>query len=85
MFICDEEHEGLYADIRARLSEHFPNFMFVVMNDDGDIYYDYTNLPVGKMLANEMLQECDSDPLEDDWIWGFENEDIAEDDSLWEE
>ena len=76
MFICDEEHEGLYADIRARLGEHFTNFMFIVMDDSGDVYYDYTNRPVGKMLANEMLQECNNPIDDDDWIWDFEDDDI---------
>ena len=45
MKLTDEQYDNLYADIRALMAEHFPNFMFVVMDDEGDIYYDYTNLP----------------------------------------
>ena len=85
MFIVNEENEELYGRIRAQLGEHFPNFMFIVMDDAGDVYYDYTNRPVGKMLANEMLQECNNPMEEDDWIWDFEDNDISEDDSLWED
>jgi len=85
MFIVNEENEELYGKIRAQLGEHFTNFMFIVMDDSGDIYYDYTNRPVGKMLANEMLQECNNPIDDDDWLWDFDDDDISEDDSLWED
>ena len=85
MFIVNEENEELYGRIRAQLGEHFTNFMFIVMDDSGDVYYDYTNRPVGKMLSNEMLQECNNPIDDDDWIWDFEDDDISEDDSLWED
>ena len=63
----DAQYDNLFADIRARLSEHFPNLLFVVMDDDGDLYYDYTNIPVGKMLAREMLEDLESESVEIDW------------------
>jgi hypothetical protein len=31
----------------------FPNYMFIVMDDDGDLFYDYTNHKVGRMLLRE--------------------------------
>jgi hypothetical protein len=37
------------------------------------------------MLANEMLQECNNPIDDDDWIWDFDDDDISEDDSLWED
>jgi hypothetical protein len=67
MSMTDEQYDDVYADVRARLAEHFPNFMFIVMDDDGDIFYDYTNLPVGKMLVREMMEEVDSEDLDIDW------------------
>ena len=50
MNIADEHNEEIYEQVRAILAEHFPNFIFCVMDDFGDVYYDYTNLPIGKML-----------------------------------
>ena len=57
------------------MAEHFPNFMFIVMDDDGDIYYDYTNLPVGKMLAREMMEEANTDEIDVDWEYEYEDAD----------
>ncbi len=38
MKLTDEQYDNLNADIRALLAEHFPNFMFIVMDDSGDVY-----------------------------------------------
>jgi hypothetical protein len=67
MSMTDEQYDDVYADVRAKLAEHFPNFMFVVMDDDGDIFYDYTNLPVGKMLAREMMEDASTEEIDVDW------------------
>ncbi len=85
MFMIDEEHENIYADIRATLGEHFPNFCFIVMDDSGDFYYDYTNAPIGKMLISEMKEDMESGGLEDDWTWDYDAEDVSDDDSLYED
>lgn len=63
----DAQYDNLFADIRAQLSEHFPNLLFVVMDDDGEIYYDYTNIPVGKMLAREMMEDVENQSVDIDW------------------
>ena len=73
MSIADEHNEEIYERVRAILSEHFPNFIFCVMDDFGDVYYDYTNLPIGKMLMREMQDEMEADDLSIDWE--FEEED----------
>jgi len=72
MSIADEHNEEIYERIRAILSEHFPNFVFCVMDDDGDVYYDYTNLPIGKMLMREMQDEMEAEDISIDW--GFDEE-----------
>jgi hypothetical protein len=72
MRLTDEQYDNLYADIRALMAEHFSNFMFVVMDDEGDIYYDYTNLPVGKMLAREMMEDAGTEEIDVDWDYEFE-------------
>ena len=48
-----EDYDDLFDKIRGNLGEHFPNYMFIVLDDDGDLFYDYTNYKVGKMLVNE--------------------------------
>ena len=85
MNLTDEQYDNLYADIRALLAEHFPNFMFIVMDDDGDIFYDYTNLPVGKMLAREMMEECSTDEIDVDWDYEYDEYDEVEEGDEWED
>ena len=49
------------------------------LDDDGDIYYDYTNLPVGKMLAREMMEDASTDEIDVDWDYEFEDLEDGED------
>ena len=83
MKLTDEQYDNLYADIRALMAAHFPNFMFIVMDDNGDIYYDYTNIPVGKMLAREMMEEANTDEIDVDWEYEYEETD--DDGEEWED
>jgi hypothetical protein len=48
-----EDHDDLFDRVRGNLGEHFPNYMFIVMDDEGDLFYDYSNYRVGKMLIQE--------------------------------
>ena len=75
MSIYDEHNEEIYERVRAILSEHFPNFVFCVMDDSGDVYYDYTNLPIGKMLLREMKDEIEAEEVEIDWEYEEEEDD----------
>jgi len=47
--------------------------MFIVMDDEGNLFYDYTNYRVGKMLVSETKQDMDADSLD---IWWDDEEDI---------
>ena len=78
-----EDYDDLFDRIRGNLGEHFSNYMFIVMDDDGDLFYDYTNFRVGRMLVDETKKDMDSDGL--DIIWEEEelSDDISEDDNLW--
>lgn len=76
MSVIDEHSEEVYERVRAILSEHFPNFMFCVMDDDGELYYDYTNVPIGKMLIREMKDDMQSSDDSVDWSeWDVEDDD----------
>ena len=70
-----EDHDELFDRIRGNLGEHFSNYMFIVMDDDGDLFYDYTNFRVGKMLVDETKQDMEGDTL--DILW--DEEDYEED------
>ncbi len=77
-----EDYDDLFDRIRGNLGEHFSNYMFIVMDEEGNLFYDYTNYRVGKMLINETKKEMEEEPI--DIIWEDElTDDISEDDSLW--
>ena len=78
-----EDYDDLFDRIRGNLGEHFSNYMFIVMDDEGDLFYEDTNYRVGRMLVEETKKEMDSEPL--DILWEEEelSDDISEDDSLW--
>tara|TARA_S200002703_G_scaffold130075_1_gene117297 strand:- start:629 stop:859 length:231 start_codon:yes stop_codon:yes gene_type:complete len=60
-----DPNEQVYNRIKAILSEHFSNYMFIVMDEDGSVFYDYTNVPIGKMLIREAQSEMEY--IEADW------------------
>jgi hypothetical protein len=62
-----EDPDIVYDQIRGILGEHFHNFCFIVMDDDGDLFYDYTNYRVGKMLMTEAAEDLNSEVDELDW------------------
>ena len=51
--------------------------MFIVLDDEGDLFYDYTNYKVGKMLVNETKADMEGKMDILDIIW--EDEEIEED------
>ena len=56
-----EDPDIVYDQIRGILGEHFHNFCFIVMDDDGDLFYDYTNYRVGTMLMTEAIEDLNSE------------------------
>ena len=68
-----EDHDELFDRIRGNLGEHFSNYMFIVMDEDGDLFYDYTNFRVGKMLVEETKNDMEGEVI-DIW-WDEEDED----------
>ena len=67
-----EDYDDLFDRVRGNLGEHFNNYMFIVMDDDGELFYDYTNYRVGKMLVEETKTEMEADTLD---IWWDDEED----------
>jgi len=70
--MIDEDYDDLFDKIRGNLGEHFSNYMFIVMDDDGDVFYDYPNNKVGRMLLYEANKDMQSSSI--DIIWVDEDE-----------
>lgn len=64
--MIDPNYDDLFDRVRGNLGEHFSNYMFIVMDDSGNLFYDYTNYRVGKMLVDETKSEMEADVLD---IW----------------
>ena len=74
-----EEYDDLFDKVRGNLGEHFSNYMFIVMDDDGDLYYDYNNHKVGRMLLKETKDDMEGKEDILDIIWADEEYEIEED------
>jgi len=74
-----EDYDDLFDRVRGNLGEHFSNYMFIVMDDDGDLFYDYTNHRVGRMLLQETQTDMDGEIDALDIIWQEETEEEGED------
>tara|TARA_X000001382_G_scaffold126221_1_gene112578 strand:+ start:234 stop:491 length:258 start_codon:yes stop_codon:yes gene_type:complete len=67
--ILDNSYDPIYDQIRGILGEHFEHWCFIVMDEQGEVFFDYDHLPSGRMLINEMYQEVrmDDNDLDIDW------------------
>ena len=77
--MIDSDYDDLFDRIRGNLGEHFNNYMFIVMDDDGDLFYDYTNHRVGRMLVKETQIDMDQEIDSVEIVWDTEEEDESED------
>ena len=77
--MIDEDYDDLFDKIRGNLGEHFTNYMFIVMDDDGDLFYDYNNNKVGHMLLYETNKDMQSNPdMNIIWIDEEDSQDESE-------
>ena len=76
--VIDDSYDPIYDQVRGILGEYFENYCFIVMNSEGEIFFDYNHLPAGKMLINEMQYEIREDNLEIEWDFGNDPEDLEE-------
>jgi hypothetical protein len=70
-----DESDAIYDQIRGILGEHFHNFCFIVMDEEGELFYDYTNYRIGKMLMKESLEDLNCEVDEFELIWDIDEED----------
>jgi len=81
----DIDPDIAFNHVRRMLGDISPNFAFVVMDEDGDLFYDYTNYRIGRMLMTEALDDMDSDFGDLDWddlIEDVEDEDEDDEDYI---
>ena len=64
----DDNYYEPLTNIKAVASEHFINYLIVVMHDDGEVSYEYTNHTIGKTLAREVSDMINDEiDIEIDW------------------
>jgi len=76
--IMDSSYDPIYDQIRGILGEHFENYCFIVMDEQGELFFDYNHLPAGRMLLNEMQQEISEDNIEIEWEFESDQDDPEE-------
>lgn len=76
--IGDDSYEPIYDQIRGILGEHFENYCFIVMDEQGELFYDYNHLPAGRMLLREMQEEISDENIEIQWEFESDQDDEEE-------
>ena len=76
--MIDSDYDDLFDRVRGNLGEHFSNYMFIVMDDDGDLFYDYSNHRVGRMLVTETQKDMDGHMDGLDVVWETEEEEESD-------
>ena len=76
--MIDSDYNDLFDRVRGNLGEHFSNYMFIVMDDDGDLFYDYSNHRVGRMLVTETQKDMDGHMDGLDVVWETEEEEESD-------
>ena len=74
----DDSYEPIYDQIRGILGEHFENYCFIVMDDKGELFFDYNHLPAGRMLLREMEEEISEENIEIEWEFKSDQDDEEE-------
>ena len=76
----DIDPDIAFNHIRRMLADISPNFCFIVLDEDGDLFYDYSNYRVGKMLMMEAIEDLNSELDEidgTDWDFGVDDEEFV--------
>ena len=76
--LMDSSYDPIYDQIRGILGEHFENYCFIVMDSQGELFYDYNHLPAGRMLLREMQEEISEENIEIEWEFESDQDDDEE-------
>ena len=76
-----EDEDDPVDKLKAFMAEHSINYAFAILDEDGDLRYDYSNWRVGKMLFADSLIDMAEEMIIDEAIaW---NETEGDDDDEW--
>jgi len=70
-----EDTEETIDTIKAIMAEHSINYAFAIIDEDGDLRYDYSNWRVGRMLFSDSLADMDTEIGIDGFNWDDMEED----------
>jgi len=71
-----EEDDDPVDKLKAFMAEHSMNYAFAILDEDGDLRYDYSNWRVGKMLFADSLIDMAQEMIMDEAIaWNESEED----------
>jgi len=76
--LMDSSYDPIYDQIRGILGEHFENYCFIVMDEQGELFFDYNHLPAGRMLLREMQEEISEDNIEIEWEFEDDSDNTEE-------
>lgn len=60
-------NEETRAKLKEILGEHYPNYLIVVLDEEGEVQTDYTSVSVGRMLVREASLDFRDDNIEVIW------------------
>ena len=76
-----EDVDDVLGKINAILAEHSMNYAFAIIDEDGDLCYDYSNWRVGKMLfADSLIDMSQEMMMMDNAIWSNVEDDDEDED-----
>lgn len=64
--------------LKAFMAEHSINYAFAILDEDGDLRYDFSNWRVGKMLFADSLMDMAQEIMMQNMAW--EEEEVEDDD-----
>lgn len=64
--------EEILAKMKEILGEYYPNYLIVVLDEEGEVQSDYTSVSVGRMLLREASLDFKDDDVEVIWDDGEE-------------
>jgi len=73
-----EDTDEALEKIKAIMAEHSMNYAFSIIDEEGDLRYDYSNWRVGRMLFTDSLMDMNTEIAMEGFNWD-DDEDYEED------
>ena len=75
-----EDTDEILEKIKAIMAEHSMNYAFSIIDEEGDLRYDYSNWRVGRMLFTDSLVDMNTEIAMEGFNWDdYEVEDYGDD------